>query len=217
MRILIVDDHEVVRAGLTAILSTKFEVVGAAATGAEALRIASVKRLDVAIVDLRLPDMTGEEVCRQLRAGAPGLEVVILTTYMNDETVRGALQAGATAYVTKAAGLPELLSVLERIARGEPASDPGSVPQIVSQLHALIARRTDAVPLTPQQESVLDLAAEGLTNEEIGRRLYISESTVRFHLQKLKTKFAARSKTDLIARAIRSGAISPAPEDSLKR
>ena len=217
MRILIVDDHEVVRAGLTAILSTKFEVVGAAATGAEALRIASVKRLDVAIVDLRLPDMTGEEVCRQLRAGAPGLEVVILTTYMNDETVRGALQAGATAYVTKAAGLPELLSVLERIARGEPASDPDSVPQIVSQLHALIARRTDAVPLTPQQESVLDLAAEGLTNEEIGRRLYISESTVRFHLQKLKTKFAARSKTDLIARAIRSGAISPAPEDSLKR
>lgn len=194
-------------------LSSRFTVVGAATTGAEAIELALRTRPDIALVDLRLPDMSGDEVCRRLRETVPGIGVAILTTYVSDETVRRALQAGASAYVTKAAGLPELLNVLDRLARGEVSGDPDAAPQIVTQLHALVARRADSVPLTPQQESVLELAAQGLTNEEIGARLYISESTVRFHLQKLKAKFAARSKTDLIARAIRAGAISPAPED----
>lgn len=213
-RVLLADDHEVVRAGLRAALSSRFTVVGAATTGAEAIELALRTRPDIALVDFRLPDMSGDEVCRRLRQAVPGIAVAILTTYVSDETVRRALLAGASAYVTKAAGLPELLNVLERLASGEVSGDPDTAPQIVTQLHALVARRTDSVPLTPQQESVLELAAQGLTNEEIGARLYISESTVRFHLQKLKAKFAARSKTDLIARAIRAGAISPAPEDS---
>ena len=211
-RILIVDDHEIVRAGLRATLGSRFVVVGTAATGAEAVEVAARTRPDVALVDLRLPDMTGDDLCRALRETVPEISVVILTTYVSDETVRRALQAGAAAYVTKAAGLPELLNALERLSRGEGVNDTTAAPQIVAQLHALVARRTDAAPLTPQQESLLELAAEGLTNEEIGARLHISESTVRFHLQKLKAKFDARSKTDLIARAIRAGAISPAPE-----
>jgi DNA-binding NarL/FixJ family response regulator len=211
---LIVDDHEIVRAGLRATLGTRFPLIATAANGADALAIVARAKPDVALVDLRLPDTTGEELCRRLCEAVPGIAVVILTTYVSDETVRRALQAGATAYVTKAAGLPELLKVLDGIGRGDAASDPDAAPQIVTQLHALVSRRTDAVPLTPQQESVLELAAQGLTNDEIGTRLYISESTVRFHLQKLKTKFDARSKTDLIARAIRTGAISPAPEDA---
>jgi DNA-binding NarL/FixJ family response regulator len=213
MRVLIVDDHELVREGLIATLGDRYEIVAAAATGAEALELARKTQPDVALVDLRLPDTTGEELCRSLREVTPATAIVILTTYVSDETVRQALQAGASAYVTKAAGLPELLSVLQSLEEGHASADPAAAAQIVTQLHALVARRMDAVPLTPQQESVLELAAQGLTNQEIGARLYISESTVRFHLQKLKKKFDARSKTDLIARAIRAGAISPAAED----
>jgi DNA-binding NarL/FixJ family response regulator len=213
MRVLIVDDHELVREGLRATLSDRYEIVGAVATAAEA--IADVRRTqpDVALVDLRLPDMTGDELCRVIREASPATAVVILTTYVSDETVRRALQAGAAAYVTKAAGLPELLTVLRRLEEGGGGADPIAAAQIVTQLHTLVARRMDAAPLTPQQESVLELAAQGMTNHEIGGRLFISESTVRFHLQKLKKKFDARSKTDLIARAIRAGAIAPAPED----
>ena len=206
-RVLVVDDHEVVREGLIAALPAHgYEVVGAAATAADALSLARSSRPDVALVDLRLPDLSGDDLCRRLCDEVPGLAVIMLTTYLSEETVRRALHSGAAAYVTKAAGLPELLDALERTTSATAQADPGNASQIVRDLHELTARRMEAVPLTPQQESVLELAAQGMTNEEIGRRLFITESTVRFHLQKLKATFGARSKTDLIARAIRTGA-----------
>lgn len=213
MRLLIVDDHDVVRVGLRATMAKRHAVAGTAATGTEALALVGRVRPDVAVIDLRLPDMSGHELCERLRAVAPEVAVVMLSTYMSDETVRRALEAGATAYVTKAAGLRELLGVLDDIERGTATTK--TAPEVVSRLHASVTRRTSALQLSPQQESVLELAAEGLTNQEIGSRLFISESTVRFHLQNLKGKFSARSKTDLIARAIRAGAISPAPEGGL--
>jgi DNA-binding NarL/FixJ family response regulator len=214
-RILIVDDHEIVREGLRFTLSTdsQLEIVGEAATAREALDCARRTLPDIALVDLRLPDMTGEELCAQLRERFPSTAVIVLTTYLSEETVRGSLQAGAAAYVTKAAGLPELRAAIDRVRGGERVRDATVGPQIVKQLHDVVASRmADALP-TPQQEKVLELAAEGLTNHEIGSRLYISESTVRFHIQKLKGKFAARTKTELIAKAIRVGVIAPAAED----
>jgi len=141
--------------------------------------------------------------------------VIILSTYLSEETVRGALQAGAAAYVTKAAGLPELLAAIERVRLGRSVTSPASGPQIVKQLHQLVNERMSGTTPTPQQERVLELAAEGYTNQEIGKRLYISESTVRFHVQKLKAKFEARTKTELIAKAIRTGFIAPAGEAEL--
>lgn len=215
MRILVVDDHEIVREGLIATLSTdpRFDVVGAAGSAAEALEQARRALPDVALVDLRLPDVSGEDLCRTLRERFPSTAVVILTTYLSEETVRAAMQAGATAYVTKSAGLPELRKALERVLEHGVAPDPTAGPQIVKQLHELVSSRITAALPTPQQERVLELAAQGLTYEDIGARLYISESTVRFHVQKLKVKFDARTKTELIAKAIRSGVISPAAED----
>ena len=209
LRVLVVDDHEIVRVGLCATIGQRYAVVGTASTGAEALKLALQLKPDVVVADLRLPDMLGDELCRRLLERLPAMRVVMLSTYVSEETVRLAFQAGAVGYVTKAAGLPELLKVLARLEHGEP-SNGVSAPQVVANLHALTASHV----LTPQQESVLELAAQGLTNEQIGARLYLSESTVRFHLQKLKKKFDARSKTDLIARAIRAGAIPPALEDS---
>jgi DNA-binding NarL/FixJ family response regulator len=215
MRILIVDDHEIVREGLAATLASdpRLEIVGSAATAKDALMLARRTLPDIALVDLRLPDMTGEELTRELRQRFPSTAVIVLTTYLSEETVRGALKAGAAAYVTKAAGLPELRSAIDRIAAGESAGGVGAGPQIVKQLHDLVSSRMDDALPTPQQERVLELAAQGLTNHEIGDRLFISESTVRFHIQKLKTKFSARTKTELIAKAIRVGVIAPAAED----
>jgi DNA-binding NarL/FixJ family response regulator len=215
MRVLIVDDHEIVREGLRATLSAdeRLEVVGAAATAAEALQLIRRTLPDVALVDLRLPDLRGEELCRKIRADFPGTAVIILSTYLSEETVRGALNAGAAAYVTKSAGLPELRAAIERVMDDAGGAPAGGGPQIVKALHELVSSRMVSTLPTPQQERVLELAAQGLTNSEIGARLFISESTVRFHMQKLKVKLGARTKTELIARAIRTGVISPAAED----
>lgn len=217
MKILIVDDHEIVREGLASALSSdeRLEIVGAAGSAEAGLTLARRTLPDLALVDLRLPNMTGEEFCREIRARFPSTAVIVLTTYLSEETVRGALNAGAAAYVTKAAGLPELRAAIERVMAGQRERGPAAAQQIVKQLHDIVAARMhDALP-TPQQERVLELAAQGLTNREIGDRLYISESTVRFHIQKLKAKFSARTKTELIAKAIRVGLIAPAAEDQV--
>jgi DNA-binding NarL/FixJ family response regulator len=208
---MVVDDHEVVREGLSAALSSdgRFEVVAAVPTAAAALAAVSRTRPDVALIDLRLPDLMGDRLCIELRKRLPSTAIVVLSSYVSEDTMRTAMEAGASAYITKGAGLAELRKALaDVVARGE---EPGA-PQIVGQLHQLVARRGHDNRLTPQQERVLELSAEGLTYREIGARLFISESTVRFHMQKVKGKFGARTKTELIARAIRSGALAPASE-----
>jgi DNA-binding NarL/FixJ family response regulator len=208
---MIVDDHGVVRESLSAALGAggQFEVVGTASTGAAALAIANRVRPDIALVDLRLPDLMGDRLCAELRRRLPGTAVVILSSYVSEDTVRVAMEAGASAYITKGASLAELRRALVEIAS---AGEGAGEAQIVGQLRTLASRRADAGGLTPQQERVLELSAEGLTYREIGARLFISESTVRFHMQKLKGKLGARTKTELIARAIRSGAMAPATE-----
>jgi DNA-binding NarL/FixJ family response regulator len=213
-RVLIVDDHEIVREGLRLSLEAdpKLEVVGAAATASEALAVARRTLPDVALVDLRLPDMSGEDLCRRLRERFPETALIVLTTYLSEETVRGALQAGAVGYVTKASGLSELRAAIDRALAGE-TDTIAAGPQIVQRLHETVAARMGEATVTPQQERVLELAAQGLTSSEIGERLFIAESTVRFHIQKLKEKLSARTKTELVAKAIRLGVIAPADED----
>jgi DNA-binding NarL/FixJ family response regulator len=211
VRLLIVDDHEVVREGLSATLGAddRFEVVATASSGAEAQLRAGRACPDIALVDYRLPDISGDRLCREIRLRSKRTAVVILSSYLSEDAVRSAMEAGAAAYVSKAAGLAELRGVLAEVAADDGAAHE---PVIIRQLHELVARRREDVHLTPQQERVLELAAEGMTYREVGARLFISESTVRFHMQKLKARFGARTKTDLIAKAIRSGLIAPAPE-----
>src|SRR3712207_730818 len=217
LRILLVDDHEVVREGLATALSQDpgFEVVGFAGSGAEAVPQARRLLPDAAIVDLRLPDTTGDLLCADLHARFPGMAVVILSSYLSEETVRKALAAGATAYVTKSAGLQPLREVLGDIATGRRDANSVGAPQIVHQLHQLVSQRMSGTLVTPQQQTVLELAADGLTYQEIGARLFITESTVRFHIQNLKKKLGVRTKVELIAKAIRAGIIRPASEDHL--
>jgi DNA-binding NarL/FixJ family response regulator len=207
LTVLVVDDHEVVRAGIAAALAddSRFEVIAAVGSAADALGTVRRSRVDVALVDLRLPDACGTDLCRRLLHTVPVPRVILFSSYVSEDVVRSAREAGADAYVSKADGLAALREALERVA------DRASPLPIVAQLHELVgARRTRG--LTSQHERMLELAAQGLTYHEIGARLFISESTVRFHMQKLKARFGARSKTDLVARALRSSAIAPADE-----
>lgn len=217
LKLLVVDDHEVVREGIAAALDAEpdYEIVGSVASGRAAVERARRTLPDIIVLDLRLPDVSGIDLCRKLRAGFPQTAIVILTTYLSETTVRDALEAGAAAYVTKAAGLAELRTAIERAAAGEAPAAGVSAPQIVEYLHGMVADRINAVQPTPQQGRVLELAAQGLTNKQIGAMLFLSESTVRFHIQKLKEKLGAHTKTELIAKAIRGGVISPAFEDGV--
>jgi len=212
--ILVVDDHEVVRAGLVAEIDRQeaFSVAGVAGNGADAFEWAVKHRPDLVLMDWRLPDKTGVEVCRELREAAPDVRVVMLTTYISEQTVREALAAGARGYVTKAAGIGALFDAMHEAMND--ASGPGTAPEVVKHLHDMLDSRTQAAALTPQQQHVLDLAAQGLTNQQIADRLSVSESTVRFHLKALRSKLEASSKAGLIANAVRLGLLLPADQGS---
>ncbi|MFD0560058.1 LuxR family two component transcriptional regulator [Stackebrandtia endophytica] len=203
--ILVVDDHEIVREGLSASLSGPGTRVAAAlGRGDEAIAFVTEQRVDVVVVDLRLPDMPGHELIRRLKQCRPHVRVIVLSTYLSEESVRQAREAGADEYVAKSAGMAELRAGLERVVTGT---------RLVESPADLVRRqgRPDTLRLTPQQEKVLVLAASGATDREIATTLFLSESTVRFHLQRLKVLLGARSKTQVIAEAFRRDLIRPEP------
>lgn len=217
-RVLVVDDHEVVRLGLTAALANDgaTTVVGAAASGHEALELCRDERPDVAVVDMRLPDVTGDELCRRMREQFPEVAVIVLSSYLDETAVRDAVRAGASAYVTKAAGLAELRSAVVAAHHAGRETGHPCVSQIVHRLEQLVDERDDTEVPTPAQQRVLALAARGLTYTQIARALSISESTVRFHIQKLKIKLGVRSRTELAVQAVRAGLVE-APEAEAAR
>jgi DNA-binding NarL/FixJ family response regulator len=213
MRLVVVDDHEIVREGLRATLSRDgdVEIVGDAASATEALRVLRQTLPDVVLVDFRLPGMSGDELCRRIQADFPSTAVVVLTTYLSEEIVRQVASAGAHGFVTKAAGLSALRAALRSAA----ASEPSMLTQcpaaaVVRSMHACTTSGAESsVGLTPQQERVLELTVDGFTYMQIAERLFISESTVRFHIQRLKERLGAKSKAELIAKAIRGALVSP--------
>jgi DNA-binding NarL/FixJ family response regulator len=216
MRVMIVDDHEVVREGLIATLASieYLTVMSAVSTGSAALSLARREAPDVALVDWALPDMTGQELCRELLAISASTSVVILSSYLSEDTVRDSLMAGACAYVTKSAGVPKLREVLEELHADPHKRIPvHSAPQLVSELDHLEAERHGVSRITPRQERIIELAAGGLTNRAIAEQLFISEATVRFHIQKAKERIGARTRAELVAKAIRLGLIPPSRDD----
>lgn len=218
MRICVVDDHEIVREGLRTVLPAdpEIEVVAEAETAALALTAVRRTQPDVVLTDYRLPDMTGDELCRRILEIAPSTAVVILTTYLSEDVVQRSIDAGAAAFVTKAAGLDELRRVLARIASGGPgARMMEATSAVVQQLYQASSPTAEKRSLTPQQERVLELTASGLTYGEISKQLHVSESTVRFHIQSLKERLGVRTKAELIAVAVRSALIAPGRDASV--
>ena len=207
-RVLVVDDQALIREGLVTMLGLVpgLEVVGAAADGEAAVALVAVQRPDVALMDLRMPRLDGVEATRRIRAQHPGTQVIVLTTYADDESIIGALQAGARGYLTKDAGVDEIRRAIETVAAGQALLDPAVQAR-------LVARLAPPAPddLTPREVDVLRLIAAGLSNQEIGARLFISEATVKTHINNLFSKTGVRDRAQAVAYAYRHRLADPQP------
>jgi DNA-binding NarL/FixJ family response regulator len=205
IRILLADDHPVVRDGLAAMLGTQpdFQVVGEAGNGAEAVAEAARLRPDVVLMDLEMPSLDGIEAIRRLRAADPAIQVVVLTAFDTDERILGALQAGAQGYLLKGAPRAEIFAALRAVSAGGALIPPVVASKLLRQVRA--AESPDA--LTSREREVLGLVAAGLANREIAARLSISERTVKFHVSSLLSKLGARNRTQAVRLARDRGLI----------
>jgi len=207
VRILIADDHSVVRAGLRALLErqTHFRVVGEAPTGEEAVLRATELQPDVAVLDIRMPGISGIEACRQIIAKAPGCRIIMLTSYAEDELLMAAIQAGATGYVLKRIGDNELVQAVERVSRGEGMLDPAMTATVFAEVRKANQAQQAAAfsDLTPQELAVLARVAEGLTNRQIAVKLFLGEGTVRNYVSSVLAKIGASNRAEAAAYAVK--------------
>lgn len=206
LRLLIAEDHALVRDGLRAWLETQpdFELVGEAADGLEAIRLGRGLRPDVALIDLLLPGADGVEVCRALSEASPDTRLVVLTSSEDEAPVIEAMKAGALGYLSKAMGAAELLQAVREVAAGETVLSTRAQAALARPMRSA---RT-APLLSPRELEVLTLLAEGLSNGEIGRRLGIGESTVKTHVSNLLAKLEVSDRTQAAVQAWRQGLVS---------
>jgi two-component system response regulator DevR len=192
MRLLVVDDHEVVRQGLVALLDRRegFQVVAEAGTVAEALQAARYHQPDIVIMDVRLPDGSGIEVCREIRAELPETRVVMLTSYPDDEAVLSAIVAGASGYLLKQIRARDLVAALETVGRGESLLDPAVTEKVLERIRRIASGtyRDELSQLTGQEQKILMLVAEGKTNKEIAAEVFLSDKTVKNYVSSILSK-----------------------------
>ncbi len=218
VRVLLADDQRLVRESLGTLLGLLdgIELVGMASDGEEALELADRHRPDVVLMDLRMPRLDGIDATRRLRERRPEIGVIALTTYADDESVLGALRAGARGYLTKDASSDDIKAAIRTVAAGEAALDPAIQGHVVAAL-AGNGAPDDAVQsspplpddLTPREAEVLALIAEGLSNAEIAQRLVVSPTTVKSHVNHLFAKAGLRDRAQAINYAYRSGIATP--------
>ena len=208
LRILLVDDHEVVRVGLRTLIERQpgMDVVGEAGTASHAVLLARQLAPDVVILDVRLPDNSGVEVCRQIKTERPETRVIILTSYPDDKTLFDAISAGADGYLLKLVGSGDLLEALERVGRGESPLDPTIANRVLAKVREATKREQAQAfaCLTAQEMRILALVAEGQTNREIGIALHLSEKTVRNYISDILSKLSLTSRAQAAAYAARN-------------
>ncbi|MGH2805949.1 MAG: response regulator transcription factor [Actinomycetota bacterium] len=187
--VFLLDDHELVRRGLREFLEEEgdIEIVAEAATAREALEKVEAAAPDVAVLDVRLPDGSGIEVCREIRSRLPDTRCLILTSYADDRAMFEAIVAGAAAYVLKETRASDLVEDIRRLARGETLLDTGAAQEVLERVRASGMSEPTA-PLSPQEEKILDLIGEGLSNREIAQRLHLAEQTVKNYVSRLMAK-----------------------------
>ena len=202
IRALVVDDHPVVRAGLVALFdaASDIEVIATGSSGEEAVALVAAHHPDVVLMDLRMAGIDGDEATARIVAEWPGTRVIILTTYENDDAILSAISAGASGYLLKAAPEEELLAGVRAVAAGEVALAP-SVSRLLVQRAASPAAPAGPA-LSTRELEVLRLVAEGLSNREIGERLYVGEATVKTHLLHAFTKLEVADRTRAVTRAM---------------
>ncbi|MDI7276059.1 MAG: response regulator transcription factor [Anaerolineae bacterium] len=209
IRILLVDDHHIVRQGIRSLLETEpdLRVVGEAANAREALALVDEAPPDVVVLDVRLPDMDGAEVCRRIAARHPQLPTLILTAFSDDATVLGCVRAGARGYLLKDTDLPELVRAIRAVHRGDAVLHPKAAGVVMGELRCGQRQGERAAALSQREEEILRLAAEGLTNREIGERLFLSASTIKLHMSRMMDRFGVGSRAALVREAARRGLI----------
>ena len=202
IRILVADDHPIVRGGIVALVDATddMEVVGQAATGLEAVDLALSVKPDLVLMDLRMPGIDGDEATARILAASPGIRIVVLTTYETDASILTAIEAGASGYLLKAAPQEEILAGIRSVARGDVALAPSIAALLVSRMKA-----GPAITLSPRETEVLALVAQGLSNPEIGRTLFLGEATVKTHLLHVFEKLEVSDRTRAVTKAMELG------------
>ncbi|BCW48292.1 response regulator transcription factor [Arthrobacter sp. StoSoilB13] len=196
IRVFILDDHELVRRGLQELLESEgFEVVGMSGSAEEATRRIPALHPDVAVLDARLPDGTGIEVCRDVRSVDPRLNCLILTSYDDEQALRGAVLAGAAGYILKEIGGTDLLGALRRAARGESLFDESVKARIIKGLTEPKRLDPRVASLTPQERRVLEYVGQGMTNRQIGEEMLLAEKTVKNYVSSLLAKLGFERRT----------------------
>ncbi|MER6474622.1 response regulator transcription factor [Streptomyces collinus] len=220
IRVFLLDDHEVVRRGVHDLLDDEpdLTVVGEAATVEQALARVPALRPDVAVLDVRLPDGDGVTVCRELRSRMPDLACLMLTSFDDEEALLDSIMAGASGYVLKQIRGSDLVSAVRTVARGQSLLDPSATTRLMARLRGEQQQEEtpDDLPgLTEREREILALIGEGLTNRQIGRRLYLAEKTVKNHISRLLAKLGVerRVQAAVIAAKARDAGGLPRPSE----
>jgi DNA-binding NarL/FixJ family response regulator len=216
IRVLIADDQTIVRAGLTVVLEAAgdIEVVGEAADGHQAVDLARELRPDVVCMDIRMPGRDGIEATRILSADDDPVPVLVMTTFDLDDYVFGAVEAGAAGFLLKGADEDTLVRAVRSVASGEGTLDERLTRRVLAEFsrrRPAPAPPTADIALTPRELDILRLLAEGLSNREIGERLFVELTTVKFHVAGLLTKLGARDRLQAVVWAFRHGVVAPTP------
>lgn len=203
IRVMLVDDHEVVRQGLKALLERRehLHVVAEAGSAAEAVEAAAGAKPDVIVMDVRMPDGTGIEACREIRAERPETRVLMLTSYADDEAVYASIIAGASGYLLKQTRSKELVSAIEAVARGESLLDPTVMGAVLNRMRELASggHKDKLSELSDQERRILGLIAEGKTNREIASTVYLSEKTVKNYVSTILSKLGMERRAQAAA------------------
>jgi two-component system response regulator DevR len=203
LRMLVVDDHEVVRQGLVSLLDRRsgFEVVAQAGSVAESIAQAARFEPDLVIMDVRLPDGSGIEACREIRAARPETRVVMLTSYPDEEAVLSAIIAGASGYLLKQIRGRELVNALEAVGRGESLLDPAVTEKVLERVRRMASggASDELADLTAQERKILLLVAEGKTNKEIASEVFLSDKTVKNYVSSILSKLNLQRRTQAAA------------------
>jgi NarL family two-component system response regulator LiaR len=210
IRLMIVDDHEVVRSGIRAYLETQADmrIVAEAVSGEEAVRLAGEHVPDVVLMDLVMPGLDGVEATRRLRKVSPRTQVVVLTSYHQDEHIFPALRAGAISYILKDIGMKELAQAVRLAAMGEAVLHPRIAARVIQELHgSRLASVNPFMELTDREMEVLKLVAEGLSNAEIAARLVLGETTIKGHVSNILGKLHLADRTQAAVYAWKEGIV----------
>jgi DNA-binding NarL/FixJ family response regulator len=203
--VFLLDDHEVVRRGVRDLLEAEpdITVVGEAGTASSALARIPALRPDVAVLDVRLPDGDGVSVCREIRSRMPEVACLMLTSFGDDEALFDAIMAGAAGYVLKQIRGTDLIGAVRTVATGESMLDPRAASQLMARLRDSSRKRDPLADLTDQERKILELIGEGLTNRQIGERIFLAEKTVKNYVSALFAKLGMERRTQAAAYAAR--------------